>query len=111
MLKGGVLAYSPNSNEAEWIPVRGTFRNLLQAEERPACALANLIVCAMEKEERLRFVGHKGMQGSSAGTKMYDDFEEFHNMGVEEVTMSYDDGEEVNADYEDKGPSDECNVL
>ena len=51
MLEGSMLAYNLSSNEAEWIPVRGTFSDLSQVEERSACTLANLIPHAVEKEE------------------------------------------------------------
>ena len=51
VLKDNMLAYNPSSNEAEWIPVRGTSSDLLQAEERSAHVLANLIPHAIGDEE------------------------------------------------------------
>ena len=70
VLEGSVLAYNPSSNEAEWIPVRGTSSDLSQAEERSACVLANLFPHAIGEEEQLKFGRCREIEGSPMDTSM-----------------------------------------
>ena len=82
-----MLAYNPNSNEAEWIPVRGTSSDLSQAEERAACVLANLIPGTVGEEKQLKSWRHGETEGSPMDTSMDDVCkEESHNTEVEERT-------------------------
>ena len=43
VFEGGILAYNPTMNEAEWVPVHGLANDLSWAEERSAVALANYV--------------------------------------------------------------------
>ena len=99
-----MLAYNPGLNEVEWILVRGTTSDLLQAEERLAHVLANLILHPIGEEEQLKFRECRGMEGSPTDTSMDDVCkEEPRDMDAEEGAPSEDNGEEVNVDDEDKG--------
>ena len=104
VLEGSMLAYNPNSNEVEWIPVRGTSSDLSQAEERSACALANLIPHTIGEEEQLKSGRCGETEGSPVDTSMDDVCEEEScNMKVEEGPASEDDREEIDTDDEDEG--------
>ena len=60
-----VLAYNPNTNEAEWIPVHGTTSDLSCVEEVSALVLCNLVLhIPDEGASRLDWFGeHRDVEG------------------------------------------------
>ena len=68
VFEGSALAYEPTTNQAEWVPMRGTVVGLSPAEERSALALCNLVPCDEEEaEERMDRFGERRDVGDAVG--------------------------------------------
>ena len=62
VFEGSALTHGPTTNQAKWVPVRGTVADLSPTEERSALALCNLVLHDEEEaEERMdKIWGKKG---------------------------------------------------
>ena len=106
IFEGHVLAYNPNTNEAEWIPVHGTTSDLSCMEEVSALTLCNFILHVPDEGvKRLDEFGEhrdvEGCVGEAASTEV--PLEE----GMEGESMCEDEGENDREDAEDEDADEE----
>ena len=101
ILEGHVLAYYPNTKEAEWIPVCGTTSDLSHVEEVSALALCNLVPHVPDEGvQRLDWFGkHRDMEGGVGEAASTEDFQE---EGMEDESMHEDEGENNGEDVDDE---------
>ena len=60
LFEGNILAQGPASNEAEWVPVRGTAEDLCQGGEASAKELSNMVpLDSAEEAQRLDRCGEQ----------------------------------------------------
>ena len=69
VFESSALVYDPNTNQAEWVPVRGMVADLSPMEKRSALALCKLVPCDEEEvEERMdRFWERRDAGGMAGG--------------------------------------------
>ena len=101
-----VLAHNLNTNEAEWIPMRGTISDLSHAEEVSALTLCNLVPHIPDKgAKRLDWFGEhrdvEGGVGEAASTEVS------CKEGMEDESMCEDKGENDEEDADDKDADEE----
>ena len=60
--------YDPTTNQAKWVPMKGTVADFSPTEERSALALCNLVPCDEEEvEERIDRFGKRRNTGNAVG--------------------------------------------
>ena len=70
LFQGTMLANNPASNEAKWIPVRGTASDLSQAEEASTRELSNMVPHdTIEGAQRLNRVGEQRNESGNGGVE------------------------------------------
>ena len=100
VFEDSALVYDPTTNQAKWVPVRGTVADLSPVEERSVLALCNLVPHdEKEAKERMDRFGERRDVGDVAGGGTKED----PSQETPHTGASYEDEMEMDEESRDWG--------
>ena len=109
LFKGSVLTYNPTANGAEWVPIRGTTRNLPPAEDVSAQELSNIMIQDPPEDAQRVDCFEECQEGCSAEApaKAFCTGATFHEEEEEAMEQAPPDREEVGSESSEESEESE----